>query len=72
MLFTFIKLCDPCGSQSSRPKVILPETRVMSPESFSLVTKNAELCLVPGDITSGEMTFGQLNHKPVPPHAMSA
>ena len=34
-----------------------PETRVMSPESFSLVTKNSELCVVPGDIT-GEMTFG--------------
>ena len=52
-LLTFIKLCGPCGSQSSRPKVVSPEvmapkTRVMSPESFSLATKNAELCVVSG------------------------
>ena len=61
-LFTFIKLCGSCGNQSSHPKVVspevmAPETRVMLPERFSLVTKNSELCLVAGDIT-GEMTFG--------------
>ena len=44
-----------------------PETRVMSPESFSLVTKNSELCVVPGDIT-GEMTFSWLDHKPALTH----
>ena len=47
------------------PEVMVPKTRVMSPESLSLVAKNAE-CLVSGDITSGEMTFGQLDHKPAP------
>ena len=67
---TCIKLCGPCGNRSSYPKVVspevmVPETRVMSPESLSLVAKNAE-CLVSGDITSGEMTFGQLDHKPAP------
>ena len=40
----------------SRLKLWPRETRVMSPERFSLVTKNSELCVVPGDIT-GEMTF---------------
>ena len=57
----WVKLCGSCGCQSSHPKVVspevmAPETRVMLPESFSLVTKNSELCVVPGDIT-GEMTF---------------
>ena len=69
---TCIKLCGPCGNRSSYPKVVspevmVPETRAMTPESFSLVAKNDE-CLVSCDITSGKMTFGQLDHKPAPPY----
>ena len=34
-----------------------PELCRETPESFSLVTKNSELCVVLGDVT-GKMTFG--------------
>ena len=48
-------------------EVMVPETRAMTPESFSLVAKNDE-CLVSCDITSGKMTFRRLDHKPAPPY----
>ena len=37
------------SSKVISPEVMVRKTRVMSPESFSLVTKNAGLCVVPGE-----------------------